>query len=103
MRRLDTIYEPLLVIRETIDVPNVEDGDTVVVDTTATGVVLGSHIISWAPVTTATTIDDLIVTWMIVASDLIRSVWFNPTGSDIDPDSIDFEFVVGITVRSGVV
>lgn len=65
------------------------------VDVTATGVVLGTHIISWAPTSTATTMDDLIMTLMIVANDTVRLVLHNPTGGAINPDPIDFEFVTG--------
>lgn len=93
MRRFDTIFGGLQVGRVTIDIPNVTANGTVTVDTAVTGLGLGTHIISWAPVTTATTLDDLIITWMIVATDLIRAVIHNPTGGGINPDSIDFEFV----------
>ena len=95
MRRFDTVYQNITVGRETIDLPNVPSNGTVVVDTNIVGLTLGTHIVSWAPVTTATTMDDLIVTWMIVAVDTLRTVLFNPTAGAIDPDSIDFEFVFG--------
>ena len=95
MRRFDTIYQDLLVSRVTIDIPNIVANGTVTVDTAAPGVALGTHIVSWAPVTTATTMDDLIMTVMVVATDLVRTIWFNPTGGAINPDSIDFEFVSG--------
>jgi hypothetical protein len=94
VRRFDTIYENLRVGRMTIDLPNVPSNGTVTVDTAHAGLALGTHIISWAPVTDATTIEDLIINWLIVADDLIRTVLFNPTGGAIDPDSIDFEFIV---------
>lgn len=96
MRRFDTIYQNLVVSRLTIDLPNVPSNGTVVVDT-ATGVgeaPLGTHIITWAPVTLATSMDDLLMTFMIVAADTVRTVLFNPTGGAINPDSIDFEFVL---------
>lgn len=95
MRRFDTIYQDLLVTRVTIDIPSIGPNGTTVIDVTATGVLLGTHIISWAPVTTATSMDDLSLTFMVVANDLIRVVLTNPTGGAIDPDSIDFEFVSG--------
>lgn len=95
MRRFDTIYEDITVHRPTIDFPSVGSNGTVTVDTAVTGLALGTHIITWAPTSTATTMDDLIVTWMIVATDLLRAVLYNPTGGAIDPDSIDFEFVTG--------
>jgi hypothetical protein len=79
----------------TIDLPNVPSNGSVVVDAPHAGIALGTHIVSWAPLTTATTMDDLIITWTIVDTDLIRIVLFNPTGGAIDPDSIDFEFVIG--------
>ena len=62
--------------------------------TGAGGLALGTHIITWAPVTTATSMDDLIVTWMIVATDTVRAVLHNPTGGAINADPIDFEFVL---------
>lgn len=93
MRRFDTVYESITVHRPTIDFPSVASNGTVTVDTAVTGLALGTHIITWAPTTTATTMDDLIVTWMIVATDLLRAVLYNPTAGAIDPDSIDFEFV----------
>lgn len=95
MRRFDTVYQGIMVGRVTIDIPNVVSNGTVTVDTAVTGIALGTHIITWAPVTTATTLDDLIMTWMVVATDLVRVVIFNPTGGAINPDSIDFEFVFG--------
>ena len=93
MRRFDTIFGGLQVGRATIDIPNIVANGTTVIDTAVTGLDLGTHIISWAPVTTATTMDDLIITFMVVATDLIRAVIHNPTGGAINPDSIDFEFV----------
>ncbi len=95
MRRFDTIYQNIIVTRATVDIPNIVSNGTVVVDVTATGVALGTHFISWAPTSVATSIDDLIMTFMVVADDLVRIVLFNPTGGAIDPDSIDFEFVTG--------
>jgi hypothetical protein len=95
VRRFDTIFENLLVTRATIDIPSIGPNGTTVIDVTATGVALGTHIISWTPLTTATTMDDLSLTFMVVADDLIRVVITNPTGGSIDPDSIDFEFVSG--------
>jgi len=95
VRRFDTIFEGLTVARVTIDFPSVSSNGTVVVDTNVPGLALGTHIITWAPLTTATTIDDLLITWMVVAADTLRTVLYNPTGGAIDPDSIDFEFVYG--------
>lgn len=95
MRRFDTVYQGLIVSRQTVDIPSIGSNSTVLVDVAATGVALGTHIISWAPTTTATTIDDLLITFMVVADDLIRIVFYNPTGGAINPDPIDFEFVSG--------
>ena len=93
MRRFDTIYSNPVVSRISIDIPNINSNSTVVVDSNVPGLALGTHIITWAPVTTATTMDDLLMTFMIVAVDTIRTVFYNPTGGAINPDSIDFEFV----------
>ncbi len=95
MRRLDTVFQNIVVARATVDIPSIGANGTTVIDVSVTGLVLGYHILSWAPVTTATTMDDLIVTWMVVANDLLRAVFHNPTGGAIDPDSIDFEWVLG--------
>jgi len=95
VRRFDTIFQNIAVGRMTIDLPNVPSNGTVTVDTAHANLPLGTHIISWAPVTDATSMDDLIVNWLIVATDMIRTVLFNPTGGAIDPASIDFEFIVG--------
>jgi hypothetical protein len=89
------MYTGLFITRATIDFPNVPSNGTVTVDTAAPGTPLGTHIISWAPVSDATSIDDLVITFMTVAVDLVRTVLFNPTGGAINPDSIDFEFVCG--------
>ena len=96
MRRFDTIYQNIEVFRASaVDFPSIASNGTHVEDVTATGVVLGTHIISWAPTSTATTMDDLIMTLMIVANDTVRLVLHNPTAGAIDPDAIDFEFVTG--------
>jgi len=97
VRRFDTIYQNLTVARLTIDIPLIISNGTVTIDTaTAVGAApLGTHIITWAPVSLATSMDDLIVTWMIVAVDTVRTILQNPTGGGINPDSIDFEFVLG--------
>lgn len=94
--RFDTVYLGITVSRPTIDFPSIGSNSTVVVDSNVPGIALGTHIITWAPTSVATSMDDLIVTWMIVAPDTIRAVLYNPTGGAINPDSIDFEFVTGI-------
>ena len=93
---INEAYIRLFVIRATIDLPNVPSNGSVAVDTVVSGVPLGTHFVSWAPTSLATSLDDLIVTWMVVATDTIRTVLFNPTGGAINPDSIDFEFVLGV-------
>lgn len=93
--QINEAYIRLFVIRATLDIPNVPSNGTVTIDTAVSNVPLGTHFVSWAPTTLATSLDDLIVTWMIVAENTIRTVLHNPTGGAINPDSIDFEFVLG--------
>jgi len=99
MRRFDTIFENLLVSRVTIDFPSVGSNATVTIDTAVTGVALGTHLISWTPVTDASSMDDLLIQFLIVDTDLVRTILQNPTGGAIDPGSIDWEFLSG-TIRA---
>jgi len=99
MRRFDTIFENLLVSRVTIDFPNILANSTVTIDTAVTGVALGTHLISWTPVSVATSMDDLIFQFLIVDTNLVRTIIQNPTGGGIDPASIDWEFLSG-TIRA---
>jgi len=99
MRRFDTIFENLLVSRVTIDFASIGSNATVTIDTSVTGVALGTHLISWTPVTDATSMDDLLIQFLVVDTDLIRAILQNPTGGAIDPDSIDWEFLTG-TIRA---
>lgn len=96
MRRFDTIYQNILVTRRTVDIPNIVSNGSVTVDIPAPGVTTGTHVISWAPTTDATSIDDLLLTFMNVAAGSLRLVAFNPTAGAINPIPIDFEFVCGV-------
>jgi len=89
------MFTDLHIYEATVNIPSIGSNGTAVIDVPVTGPALGTHIISWEPVTTATTLDDLILTFMVVADDEIRIVAFNPTGGAIDPDPIDFQFFTG--------
>jgi hypothetical protein len=97
VRRLDTVYRNIRSFEFAIDLPNVGSNSTVsgLVTTTAS-FPLGSHIISWGVLTSAVSLQDLIVTFLIVNTDTLRFVLNNPTGGAIDPASITFQFVTGL-------
>ncbi len=95
MRRFDTVYQNVRVVRVTYDFPSVGPNSTVLSDQTASGVALGTHIITWAPASDATEIDDLMLQFLVIATDTVRVTLTNPTGGAIDPGSIDLEFVAG--------
>ena len=93
MRRFDTVFDNIQVGRVTYDFPNIIANSTVISDETLTGVALGTHIISWAPASDATAIDDLLIQFLVIATNTLRVTLTNPTGGAIDPGSIDLEFV----------
>jgi hypothetical protein len=95
MRRFDTVFPNITVADATIDFPEVTSKSSVFEDVAlSVGTApLGTAIIAAAPITTATTIDDLIIQVVIVAADTLRVTLQNPTAGAINPDSIDFRFV----------
>lgn len=95
MRRFDTIFQGITVHRPTVDFPNVGSNSTVSVDVPMVGAVLGTHIITWTPLTDATDIEDMIIQFLVVANDEVRVTLQNPTGGAINPGSIDLEVVFG--------
>lgn len=96
MRRLDTCYRNVRAFEFDIDLPNVNSNATVsgTVSTTAS-FPLGTHIISWGVSSDATSMQDLVVTFLFVDTDLLRYVLNNPTGGAIDPANITFQFLTG--------
>ncbi len=96
MRRLDTIFRDIEIIRQTLNFPSVNPNSTVSVDLTAVGVEVGTHIISWIPVESARSFDDLVIQWRCVDVDLVRVTMINPTGMMISPGALDCVFIIGI-------
>lgn len=98
MRRFDTVFRDIQVFETTLNFPSIASNRSEFIDVaTAVGAApLGTEIISFAPITTATTLDDLIVQIMVVDTDLVRITMMNPTAGAIDPDAIDFRIVTGI-------
>lgn len=96
MRRIDTIFRNIRCFEFDIDLPNVVSNGTVsgLVTTTAS-LPLGTHILSWGFLTSAVSLQDLLVEFKIVNTDTLRYVLQNPTGGAIDPANITFQFVVG--------
>jgi hypothetical protein len=85
---------PLVVVSTDIDLPSVGSKDSASVDTTVEGVPLGTHVVSWAALTDATSIDDLMIQFMVVAEDTVRLTVQNPSAGAIDPDTITFQFAL---------
>ncbi len=85
---------PIVVASVVVDLPSIPSNGSAFVDVTpATAVPLGTHIISWAPLTDATSIDDLMIQFLVVAANTVRITMQNPTPGPIDPASITFQFI----------
>jgi len=84
---------PAVVRSTTVDFPSIGSNSSAFVDVTVEDTPLGTHIISWAPLTDATSIDDLIVQFLIIADDTLRITMLNPSAGAINPDSITFQFI----------
>ena len=96
MRRLDTVWRNVRSFEFDIDLPNVGSNATVSGTVTTTeSFPLGTHIISWGVLTSAVSMQDLVVTFLFVNTDTLRFVLDNPTGGAIDPANITFQFVTG--------
>ena len=95
MRRFDTVYPVTFIVRTTLDIASVGSKGTVQIDIVVANALVGMHVISYAPTTLATSLDDLIMQWMIVQDGFIRVVLSNNSAGSIDPDPIDFEFLFG--------
>lgn len=85
---------PIVVASATVDLPSIGSKNSAFIDVaTATPTPLGTHILSWAALTDATTIDDLLIQILVVAADTVRITMQNPTAGAIDPDPITFQFI----------
>jgi hypothetical protein len=94
-----TYSPPIVVASAVVDLPNIPSNGSDFVDVTPTGSVpLGTHILSWAPTTDATSIDDLIIQILVVAANTIRVTMFNPTAGAINPDPITIQFITATAV-----
>jgi hypothetical protein len=87
---------PITVTDAEVDFPNVPSNGSVSIDVpTAVPTPLGTHIISYAALTDATSIEDLLIQFFIVQADVVRITLFNPTGGAVNPDPITFQFITG--------
>lgn len=87
-----SMFSNLRVFQIDVDFPNVPSNGAASGDITASSVILGTHILSFSPVSDATDIDDLQITFLVVAAGLIRFTLSNPTGGAIDPGVITMQF-----------
>lgn len=97
MRRFDTVFRNLRVVEVTLDFPSIGSKNSAFIDvaTTVGAAPLGTQILAFTPITVATSIDDLMIQAVVIATDTIRFTLQNPSAGAIDPDSIDFRVVTG--------
>lgn len=95
MRRFDTVFQDIQVFETTINFPSVGSNASLFVDVAVT-LAQGTEIISFAPITDATSLDDLIIQVFVPVTNVMRFTLFNPTAGAIDPDSIDWRVVTGV-------
>jgi hypothetical protein len=85
---------PIQVTSVTIDIPSIGANGSFTTDfTTLVDVPLGTHILSWAPLTDATSLDDLIIQFVVVDTNTVRFTADNPSAGAVDPDPITFQFI----------
>lgn len=84
---------PIQVNSVILDIPSIVANGSFTTDITVTGVPLGTHVISWAPLTLATSLDDLLVQFLVVDEDTVRITIDNPSPGAVDPDPITFQFI----------
>lgn len=89
------VYQPPIIVATMVgvDFPNIGSNSAVSLDFTMP-VTLGMHILSWTPLTDASSVQDLIIQILIVADNTVRVTMMNPTAGAVDPDPIDFQFIV---------
>jgi len=95
VRRFDTVFQNIQVVETTINFPSVPSNGSVFFDVAVT-LAQGTEVISFAPITDATSLDDLVIQVFVPVTDVLRFTLFNPTAGAIDPDSIDWRVVTGI-------
>lgn len=96
-----TYTPPIMVASAEVDLPNIGSKNAASIDVTpANPVPLGTHILSWAPLTDATSIDDLIIQILVVAENTIRITMQNPTAGAINPDPITFQFITATAINT---
>ena len=94
-----TYSPPIVVASAVVDLPNIGSKNADSIDiTTETEVPLGTHILSWAALTDATSIDDLMIQFLVVAANTVRVTMQNPTAGAINPDPITFQFITATAV-----
>jgi len=85
---------PIQVTSVEIDIPSIGANGSFTTDfTTLVSVPLGTHILSWAPLTDATSLDDLLIQFMVVDTNTVRFTADNPSAGAVDPDPITFQFI----------
>ena len=102
MRRLDTVYRDIRIARPTLTFPTVNPNSAIFFDLAVTGLEVGSHLITWAPVEDSRTFDDLVLQWLCISPDLLRVAMINATCMMISPGIIDCIFVFGV-MTDGVI
>ena len=87
-------YQPPIRVRSTVlDIPSIGANGSFTTDIAVVDTPLGTHILSWAPLTDATSIDDLMIQFVVVADDVLRITIDNPSAGATDPDEITFQFI----------
>ena len=87
---------PIQVTSVVIDIPSVVANGSFTVDLSVADAPLGTHILSWAPLTDATSIDDLLIQFVVVDTNVVRFTADNPSAGAIDPDPITFQFITAL-------
>jgi hypothetical protein len=91
---VNSLFQNIQVITSAVDLDEVGSKGSEFVDVSVPNVPLGTHVVSWAATTDATSMDDLIVQVMVVATDTVRVIMQNPTSGAINPAEITFEFLL---------
>ena len=87
---------PIQVNSVDLDIPSIAPNGSFTTDIAVTGVPLGTHVISWAPLTLATSLDDLLIQFLVVDADVVRITIDNPSPGAVDPDPITFQFITAV-------
>jgi hypothetical protein len=91
---VNSLFQNIRVITTAVNLPSISSNGSEFIDTAVANTPLGTHVVSFAATTDATTIDDLVVQVMVVAADTVRITMINPTAGAINPDEITFEIVL---------